>query len=117
MPKEENIRTGLKKPDPAPTFSQDVVISLSGVGDLLDVRFKITPQMKTGGQVYVQDEATGKICKVANVPKIGTLLSGRRTAPGDYGYGIFLNMEDVVKKGSLVTFIHGTYKKEHIPVQ
>jgi hypothetical protein len=106
-----------KKPNPNPSsFSDEVVVSLSGAGDLIDVRFKIDPKMKIPGQVYLQDEATGKMCKIANVPKIGVLMSGRKAPPGDWGFGIFINPDDEIKQGSLVTFSHGQYKKEHIKV-
>jgi hypothetical protein len=115
-----------KGPEPNPTpssFSDEVVVSLSGVGDLLDVRFKIDPKMKIPGPTYIQDEATGKMCQIANVPKIGPLMSGSKelrrrgnAPPTGFGYGLFLNMEEVVKQGSLVTFARGGYKKEHIKV-
>jgi hypothetical protein len=113
-----------QNPNPTPSsFSDEVVVSLSGVGDLLDVRFKINPKMKIPGPIYIQDEATGKMCQVANVPKIGVLMSGSKelrrggkAPPTGYGFGIFLNMEDVVKQGSLVTFAYGGYKKEHLKV-
>ncbi len=109
-------------PNPS-SFSNEVVVSLSGVGDLLDVRFKIDPLMRVPGPIYIQDEATTKLCKLANVPKIGPLISGskelhrsKKTTPSGYGYGLFLNMDETVKRGSLVTFVYGGYKKEHIPV-
>jgi hypothetical protein len=114
-----------QQPNPIPSsFSdEEVVVSLSGAGDLLDARFKIDPKMKIPGPIYLQDEATGKTLRVANVPKIGPLMSGSKelrrggkAPPTGFGFGLFLNMEEVVKQGSLVTFVHGGYKKEHIKV-
>ena len=122
---EQMQKTGKgQEPNPATSsFSDEVIISLSGVGDLLDVRFKIDPRMKTPGPIYIQDEATGTKLTLANVPKIGPLISGRtpiskgRHQPvSNCGFGLFLNMEEVVKHGSLVTFVSGGYRKEHIPV-
>ena len=108
-------RNGQKKPLPTPLSLEEIMITLTGVGDLIDVRFKIDAKMKLPGPVYVQDEGTGKIGRVATVPKIGQILS-RKQAVGKYAYGIFLNPDDVVKTGSLVTFVSGGYRKEHIQV-
>jgi hypothetical protein len=98
-----------------PSFFDDVTIGLSGIGDLVDVRFKIDQKMRLPGPFYVQDEKTGKIARPACMPKIGALAS-RRGKPGNSGYGIFLNPDDEIKQGSMVTFVSGGYKREHILV-
>jgi hypothetical protein len=106
-----------KQPVPIPSsFLEDVLVSLAGIGDLVHVYYKMENKMKVPGPVYIQDETTGKIGKVIAVPKIGALMSSRRNKPGNYGFAIFLNPEDVIKTGSLVTFVSGEYRKEHIPV-
>lgn len=63
----------------------------------------------------MQDEKTGKICRVAVTPKIGPLMSSRRK-PGNYAFCIFHNTDFVVRPGSPVTFVIGEYRKEHIAV-
>jgi hypothetical protein len=113
--KTTNKRGGPNKISPNPISLEEVIISLSGAGDLLDVRFKVNEKMKTPGPVYIVDEETGKIGRVVQVPKIGNVLTRRQTV-GDFAYGIFLNPEDVIKSGSLVTLVSGSYKKEHIKV-
>jgi hypothetical protein len=112
---KNSSKKGQKKPLPPNISLQNVVITLTGVGDLIDVRFKVDAKMKLPGPVYIQDESTGKIGRVAAVPKIGQILS-RKQAVGNYAYGIFLNPDDVVKTGSLVTFVSGGFRLEHIPV-
>jgi hypothetical protein len=117
MPPRKKNGTRLKQPVPIPSsFSDDVLVSLAGIGDLIHVYYKMENKMKALGPVYVQDETTGKIGKVIAVPKIGALMSSRRSKQGNYGFAIFLNPEDVIKNGSLVTFVSGEYRKEHIPV-
>ncbi len=98
-----------------PSFFDDVVIGLTGIGDLVDVRFKIDKKMRLPGPFYLQDEKTGKIARPACMPKIGALAS-RRGKPGNNGYGIFLNPDEELKQGSRVTFVSGGYKKEHLLV-
>ena len=98
-----------------PSFFDDVIIGLTGIGDLVDVRFKIDQKMKLPGPFYLQDEKTGKIARPACMPKIGPLVS-RRGKAGNSGYGIFLNPDDEIKQGSKLTFVSGGYKKEHIVV-
>jgi hypothetical protein len=115
MPTKNSSRKGQKAPPFTPISLEQIVITLTGVGDLIDVRFKIDSKMKLPGPVYIQDESSGKIGRVAAVPKIGQLLS-RKQAVGNYAYGIFLNPDDVVKSGSMVTFVSGGYRKEHIQV-
>jgi hypothetical protein len=112
---KKRIRKGQEKRLSTPPFLEEIMVTLTGVGDLIDVRFKVDAKMKLPGPVYVQDEGTGKIGRVATVPKIGQILS-RKQAVGNYAYGIFLNPDDVVKTGSLVTFVSGGYRKEHIKV-
>ena len=112
---KKSSRKGQKTPPSTPISLENIVITLTGVGDLIDVRFKIDPKMKLPGPVYIQDESSGKIGRVAAVPKIGQLLS-RKQAVGNYAYGIFLNPDDVVKSGSLVTFVSGGFRQEHIQV-
>jgi hypothetical protein len=121
--KPEEGKISDSPPSTLSSSPDEVVVSLSGAGDLLDVRFKVDPKMRIPGPIHIQDEATGKFCKVANVPKIGVLMSGSKelkrrgkAPPSGYGFGIFLNMEQIVKQGSLVTFVHGGYKKEHLSV-
>jgi hypothetical protein len=112
----KNSRSKQEVPNPtAPSFFDDVMIGLTGVGDLVHVRFKIDQKMKLPGPFYLQDEKTGKIARAAMMPKIGALAS-RKGKAGNSGYGVFLNPDDEIKQGSLVTFVSGGYKKEHITV-
>jgi hypothetical protein len=117
-PNKKQDRKGQKTPDPvpSPTFSEEVYVSLTGVGDLIDVRFKIDEKMRRPGPLYVQDEASGKMCRVASAPKIGLLMSGRKKIIGTHAYGIFINTDDTVKSGSLITFAYGEFRREHIRV-
>jgi hypothetical protein len=98
-----------------PSFFDDVMVGLTGVGDLLHVAFKVDQKMKLPGPFYLKDEKTGKIARAAMMPKIGALAS-RRGKPGNRGFGVFLNPDDEIKQGSLVTFVSGGYIKEHITV-
>ena len=103
-------------PNPTPpSFLDDVMVGLTGIGDLVHVRFKIDQKMKLPGPFYLKDEKTGKIARAAMMPKIGALAS-RRGKAGKNGYGVFLNPDDEIKQGSLVTFVSGGYTKEHITV-
>ena len=109
-------QSGIGQERPNPTtqpFLPEIIISICGVGDLVDVRFKVDEKMKRPGPVYIQDEATGKMCNLAVTPKIGPLRSSRRK-PGNYAYCIFQNTDEVIKLGSPVTFVIGEYRKEHI---
>jgi hypothetical protein len=105
----------LKQLNPTQPSFFDVIVSLSGIGDLVDVRFIIDQKMRLPGPFYLQDEKTQKIARPATMPKIGRLASGRSKV-GNTGYGVFLNPDDVIRQGSLVTFVSGGYKKEHILV-
>jgi hypothetical protein len=96
-------------------FFDDFCVSLSGVGDLIDVRFKIDAKMKQPGPFYLIDEASGRILRAATMPKIG-VLANRKSKAGNNGFGIFLNPDDTIKSGSFVTFVCGGYRKEHIAV-
>ncbi len=89
------------------------MISICGVGDLVNARFKIDEKMKRPGPIYLQDESTGKMCKVAVTPKIGPLMSSRKKL-GNYAFCIFNNTDDAIKVGSPVTLVLGEFRKEHI---
>ena len=116
MTPKQKSRSKQEMPNPTePSFFSDVLVGLTGIGDLLHVQFKIDQKMKLPGPFYVQDEKTGKIAHAAMMPKIGALAS-RRGKAGKCGYGVFLNPDDEIKQGSLVTFVSGEYKKEHITV-
>jgi hypothetical protein len=98
-----------------PSFFDDIIVSLTGVGDLVDVRFKLDPTMRQPGPFYLLDEKSGKICRAAAMPKIGTLAL-KKSKNGTTGFGIFLNYDDAVQPGSLVTFVSGGFRREHITV-
>jgi hypothetical protein len=101
-----------------PFLFDDILVSLTGIGDMVDVRFKIDPKMCLPGGFYVIDEKSGKIGRPATMPKIGTLANKakRKSKEGATGFGIFWNPEEVIQPGSLVTFVSGGYRREHIPV-
>jgi hypothetical protein len=113
-PKKSRSKQIMPNPT-APSFFEGVIVGLTGIGDLVDVRFKIDQKMKLPGPFYLRDEKTGKIARPAMMPKIG-VLAKRRGKTGNSGYGIFLNPDDEIKSGSLVTFVSGGYVKEHITV-
>jgi hypothetical protein len=107
-----------KRWKPKPTnqlFSPDFEISLCGAGDLLNARFKVEDSMRKPGPIYFKDEKTEKICQMTVAPKIGPLMSSRKKA-GNSAFCFFNNDEFAVKPGSLVTFVMGEFRKEHIPV-
>jgi hypothetical protein len=119
MTAKQECGKGSNRPVPQPSFLQDIIVSLAGAGDIINARFQVNEKMKQPGPTYLQDEKTGTICKVIAAPKIGLLMtriSGRRKNLGNYAYGIFDNPNYVVRPGSLVTFVAGEYRKEHIPV-
>lgn len=93
----------------------EVVISLGGDGDLINARFTITEQMKSPGEIYLKDEATGYVCRTAVLPKMGMVISSRKK-PGKVGYCLFRNTEYAIKAGSLVTLVIGGFRKEHLTV-
>ncbi len=114
---KERGRKSKAEPTPPPSFSQSSILArLSGAGDLVDVRFKANEKMKGASQIYLMDESTGKIATVAAVPKIGRLMT-QNPKSGNYAFILFVNPDDSIKSGSLVTLIAGNYKKEHIKVQ
>ena len=92
-----------------------VVISLCGDGDLINARFTVTPEMKRPGEIYMKDEVTGYVCRAAVLPKLGMVMSSRKTA-GKSGYCMFKNTDYVIKEGSLVTLVIGGFREEHLPV-
>lgn len=80
---------------------------------MLNARFTVDEKMRQPGPIYLQDEKTGKICRMAVTPKIGPLMSSRRKA-GNSAFCFFQNPDFAVKPGSTVTFVMGNYRKEHI---
>jgi hypothetical protein len=98
-----------------PSFSEDVSINLAGMGDLLHVVYRVTEETTAIGPFYVQDEATGTICKLVGVPKIGALTS-KKTEVGNYGFAVFFNPNNAVNYSSKVTFVAGALRREHLPV-
>jgi hypothetical protein len=113
---KKTIRKEPKQLNPTqPIFFDDIVVSLAGIGDLVDVHFKIDPKMRMPGPFYIIDEKTSKIGRPASMPKIGKIASGR-SKTGSIGFGIFLNPDDEIKPGSLITLVSGGYIKEHITV-
>jgi hypothetical protein len=117
MPTKKRSRSGISKPTPSTlsSFSEDVKVSLAGMGDILHVQYRVTEEMTTSALMYLQDEATGQICKLIGVPKIGALTS-KKTEIGNYGFAIFFNPDDVIKYDSKVTFVAGDFRKEHLAI-
>jgi hypothetical protein len=104
------------KPNPTnQLFSPDFEVSLCGAGDLLNARFKVEDNMRKPGPIFLQDEKTGKICRMTVAPKIGPLMSSRKKS-GNSAFCFFENVDFVVKPGSTVTFVMGDFRKEHITV-
>ena len=112
MPKK---KTRAKRSPNPPSLTEDVTIRLSGAGDLIDARFKTTSETLEPGPIYLKDEATGKIATLVSVPRIGRLIS-RKTKLNNFSYGLFINPQDSIKAGSLVTLVVGCFKKEHVIV-
>jgi len=104
-----------EKKQSKPAHFPPFFIRLSGVGDFIDVRFKVNAEAMRPGPVYIKDEKTGKTATVATVPKIGWLMT-RRTKVGNTAFLILKNPDNSIKAGSLVTLVVGQYRKEHIPV-
>ena len=115
QPKKTSRKKASKPLPTQPIFYEDIAASLTGIGDLIDVHFKIDPKMKMPGPFYIIDEQTAKIGRPATMPKIGKIASGKSKV-GSIGFGIFLNPDEVIKQGSLVTFVSGGYIREHITV-
>jgi hypothetical protein len=115
LPEKKQIGGRRKSKPPNQLFSPDFEISLCGAGDLLNARFKVEDSMKKPGPIYLQDEKTGKICRMTVAPKIGPLMSSRKKS-GNSAFCFFDNVDFTVKPGSTVTFVMGDYKKEHIIV-
>jgi hypothetical protein len=114
----EKKTRGIKQKQASPTnqpFLPEIIVSICGAGDLIHARYKIEDKMKHPGQIYLQDEKTGKICKLTVAPKIGPLMSSRRKT-GNYAFCIFNNIDFAIRPSSLVTFVIGDYRQEHIPV-
>ena len=100
----------------APPFSKsDVVATLSGIGDLVDVRYRVKKGMARMSPILLIDEKTGKFSTVGTVPRVGMLMT-RNPKVDRVGFLLFTNPENVVKAGSLVTLIVGSYTKRHIRV-
>jgi hypothetical protein len=109
-------RTTLKRAVPTPTsFFDDIIVSLTGIGDMIDVRFQIDEKMKLPGGFYIIDEKTQKIGRPAAMPKIG-MLANKKAKIGNGGFAIFWNPDEIIHMGSLVTFVCGGYRREHITV-
>jgi hypothetical protein len=100
---------------PTPLSSKDVTIRLTGAGDLIDARFRTTPESLAPGPIYLQDEATGIIATLVSVPRLGRLVT-RRAKVKAFSYGLFINPQDSIKAGSIVTLVVGGFKKEHLTV-
>jgi hypothetical protein len=101
---------------PTPQLSlPEILISICGAGDIINARFKVDEKMKRPGPIYLQDERTGKICRVSVTPKIGPLMSSRRKT-GNYAFCFFENNDFAIRPNSPVTFVIGEYRKEHIQV-
>lgn len=113
--KTKTKRGGRKTPPKPPFFNDSVSIRLTGAGDLIDVRYRVTPDMMTPGPIFIKDESTGKIATILSVPRIGKLMT-RTSTVKNFGYGIFLNPGDCIKSGSSVTLVVGGFKREHIIV-
>jgi hypothetical protein len=116
MPKKK--QSGIEQKQASPInqpFFPEIIVSLAGAGDLIHAKYKIADKMKRPGPIYLQDEKTGKICKLAVTPKIGPLMSSRRRM-GNYAFCVFNNTDFAIRPNSLVTFVIGDYRQEHIPV-
>jgi hypothetical protein len=114
----EKKPSGTEEKQASPTnqpFLPEIIVSICGAGDLIHARYKIDDKMKRPGSIYLQDEKTGKICKLAVTPKIGPLMSSRRKS-GNYAFCVFNNTDFAIRPNSLVTFVIGDYRQEHIPV-
>ncbi len=97
-------------------------VSLVGVGfaaegAYLNVQFTAPPDLARAwqiGQVYIIDEATGKIYdQVPIMPVLGALF-GKPKEPGQIGYVMFLNVDPPLQNGALVTVVLGDNRWEHI---
>jgi hypothetical protein len=119
MSNQEN--SGKTGQQPSPTipssFPDDVKVSLAGMGDLLYVQYIVTEELAAQpyAPMYIQDEATGAVCKLVGMPKIGALTS-KKTEVGNFGFAVFFNPNNAVTYNSKVTFVAGTYRKEHLLV-
>jgi hypothetical protein len=111
--KKQSGTTQITAAPTAQPFLPEIIVSLCGAGDLINARFRVDEKMKRPGPIYLQDEKTGKICKIAVTPKIGPLMSSRRK-PGNYAFCIFHNTDFAVRPSSPVTLVVGEYRKEHI---
>jgi hypothetical protein len=85
------------------------------MGDLIDVRFRVTRAIKELSPALLIDEATGKTSTVGMVPRIGALMTHHPRVGGS-GFLLFMNPDNVIKTGSLVTLVLGSYQKKHIRV-
>ena len=111
--KQSGVRS---KPKPTnQLFSPDFEVSLCGAGDLLNARFKVEDKMKKPGPIFLQDEKTGKICRMTVTPKIGPLMNSRKKS-GNSAFCFFDNVDFAAKPGSTVIFVMRDYRKEHIAV-
>ena len=71
--------------------------------------------MKGEGPVYLIDEKTGKLATVGAVPKIGRLMTHSPKLDRS-AFILFKNPDELIKAGSLVTLVIGSYRKEHVAV-
>jgi hypothetical protein len=114
--KKINRRVKKVSPSTLSPFSKYVNVRVSGAGDFLDVRFRVTEHCLEPGPVYLKDEATGKYMTVATAPRVGSLMT-RRVQAGNNGFLLLHNPDSLIKTGSLVTLGIGRFIQEHIKVE
>ena len=101
-----------------------LAVRLTANGNMLDFRYqvldpdKVLPLFSRDIKAYLVDEATGTVCVVPDVPKIGAVRSTTRTPiAGQEHFVLFVNPNRFVKAGNKVTVVIGDFRKANLVVE
>jgi hypothetical protein len=101
-----------------------LAVRLTANGNMLDFRYQVLdpdralPLFSRDIKPYLVDEATGTVCVVPDVPKIGAVRSTTRTpVAGQEHFILFVNPNRFVKSGSKVTVVIGDFRKANLVVE
>ena len=93
-------------------------------GRVLDLRYKILDTAKAAllpnepGGIYLIDESTGVTTKLPNSPKTGSIPQNPQKLQAGRTYSFsFPNQGNLLKSGSKVTLVIGSFRAENLAVQ
>ncbi len=110
----------LTRVEPDPAGVELLSVSLGSMDQLISVSYVAPVAVAQGwleGAIYVVDEASGHLYnQVPVAPVIGPLFA-RPKEDGQGGYCMLSNYDGLVRSGSVVTVVLGSYRREHVKVQ